>query len=315
MDSAPLLTVVIPWRGDPRIDGLCQHASHSRARDSFRILIVVDGRQTRSFETQLSACISKVAAVVATTVVENRQGGGPGAARNEGLRHVRTPYVHFADSDDVPDFDELVRAARFMQAHETQILVGGYKVLRGRQVIRVHLPVPRSRLDEELVEVAGIWRFVFETAFLRDSQVEFPTTAYGEDAVFLVELHDRHPRLSVWPDAVYTYRDHSSLGRLTKSRPTTEDVDLVATRLWRLANGSDSRTRDLARYWLARVALHQRDLSLLTGSVPGTWRPLLSSSGWSLLHSSVRLHRARRRLRRRDESLRKRQMESTGVGH
>lgn len=301
MSSTSLLTIVIPWRGDPKLEELCQHANESGVTADFQILIAVDGKSTPSLEARLASCINSTATMVTTTVVQSENGGGPGAARNEGLLHVTTPYVSFADSDDLPSFDALVRAANFIKANEANVLVGGYEVLREERVTRVHVPTPGSRMDEELVEVAGIWRFVYETAYLRDSELKFLTTGYGEDAAFLIELQDRNPRFVVWPDRVYTYRDHSSSARLTGSRANARDLDLVATRLWRLADGASSRTRDLAGYWLVRMAVHQRKLTVLTGPAACAGRPFVASSMWKLMRSSARLHRARRRLRRRDK--------------
>jgi len=85
------VTVVIPVRDRPRELERCLAALAGHPR----VVVVDDGSAD-------PAAVLGVADAAGATVLRRATSGGPAAARNLALRHVRTPLVAFLDSDCVP---------------------------------------------------------------------------------------------------------------------------------------------------------------------------------------------------------------------
>lgn len=97
-----LLTVVVPV--------------HGRARQLSRLLaglrdmrvLVVDDATPEPMASELRATVEAAGA----RLLRRARNGGPASARNDGLRHVDTPFVAFVDSDVVVDAHALLRLLR-----------------------------------------------------------------------------------------------------------------------------------------------------------------------------------------------------------
>lgn len=128
-----LLTVVIPVRDRPG-----QLARALAPLHGLRTIVVDDASHDPS---AVAAVASDHGAEVVTLTVNV----GPAGARNAGLRHVRTPYVAFVDSDVQVDAATLLRLARHF-ADDRVALVGPR--VRGR----ARSPRPRwfERFDEQV---------------------------------------------------------------------------------------------------------------------------------------------------------------------
>jgi len=91
-DGRPEVTVIIPVRDRPVLLARCLAA---QGRD-YPVLVVDDGSAD-------PAAIAAVAATYGATVIRRPVSGGPGPARNTGLRGVRTALVAMLDSDTRPE--------------------------------------------------------------------------------------------------------------------------------------------------------------------------------------------------------------------
>ncbi|MEW1986712.1 mycofactocin biosynthesis glycosyltransferase MftF [Pseudarthrobacter oxydans] len=112
------LTVVVPVFGRPSaLDRLLASVGPSQ------IVIVVDDGSPEPDASAIKSIVAKHNAQL-VRLPDNR---GPAAARNEGLRHVTTPYVAFADSDIVLD----PKAISVLLKHfaDPQVALAGPRVL------------------------------------------------------------------------------------------------------------------------------------------------------------------------------------------
>ncbi|MFJ4782003.1 mycofactocin biosynthesis glycosyltransferase MftF [Streptomyces sp. NPDC088794] len=186
LDGA-FLTVVVPVCDRPReldrlLSGLGGHAP---------VIVVDDGSRD-------PLSVARVAARHATRLVVLDTNCGPAAARNAGLRQVRTPYVAFTDSDMVIDPDTLSTLLRHF--HDPELAMVAPRVLG-------------------LAEAGPGWLSRYEAA---RSSLDL-----GLDPALV------HPRSRVsWlPSACLVARVDALGAGFTEALRVGEDVDLV----WRLA--------------------------------------------------------------------------------
>lgn len=132
-----LLTVVVPVRDRP--EQLSRTLAHLRP---LHCIVVDDASRDRG-------TIAHVAAEHGAELVPLTVNVGPGAARNAGLRRVRTPYVAFVDSDVLVDAATLRRLARHF-ADDHVALVG--PLVRSRA--RSSQPRWFERFDEQVSSLA-----------------------------------------------------------------------------------------------------------------------------------------------------------------
>lgn len=100
-----LLTIVIPAYNVQDYIGECLNSVVNQTSLNFNIVIVNDGSTDEHTAEICSAYVKKYPDLI-TYIYQNNK--GLGAARNTGMKYVRTPWVAFLDSDDwiVPNYVE-----------------------------------------------------------------------------------------------------------------------------------------------------------------------------------------------------------------
>lgn len=265
--GAPLLTIVVPWAGDPLLARLVATVAPYVQLGRLRVIVSVDGPLDPAAEGILDS-ITETAkgATEGFTVVRQALRQGPGAARNAAIDAVATPYLSFADADDLPQVEQLASAAELGFQRGLDVVIGGFAVRRDKGADVVHTPTAGSTLWSELLHVAGVWRFVLATDLLRRSDVRFPQTHYGEDLIFLLRVNAVTRAIGQYSGIVYTYNDTTRPERLTRRRHTRGEVLEMKALLEDLAGVGDESQRRLCNYWLVRIAAVNRSPRLLLGA-------------------------------------------------
>ncbi len=298
--DGPILSVVIPWLNDPALERICTTAGPLVSTGEIELIISVDGNQGPRQRDILQRCLEVMDPHFPPRVVESTVNAGPGVARNRGLSVATARYVTFTDADDEPDLEEMIRVARYMSQSDLHVVAGGFEIHDGNEVTRRHTPRVGASLRAELVDLAGVWRFVFATEWLNDHKCEFESIRYGEDILFLLQVAEGRPRYSGWPKVVYRYSDSESNSRLTCSPATSGDIGTVRARLWHHSRSESREHRALAGYWLTRIATRQRALSVLRD--PLKQSPVQRVRGLiTLFEEGSRAHLQRRRSRHVDQ--------------
>jgi mycofactocin system glycosyltransferase len=186
--------------------------------DALRVLVVDDGSRD-------AAAIAGVAARHGTRVLRRDVAGGPAAARNAALAHVRTALVAFLDSDCVapPDwvhalaghFDDPLLAAVAPRVRDPALDLGATPaaVAPGTRVSYV----PSAALIVRRAALGG-----FDEAL-----------RYGEDVDLVWRLHDRGWRVRYDPRV--TIRHHASARISRRFRYGTSAAPLAQRHPGRLA--------------------------------------------------------------------------------
>ncbi|MET7475578.1 mycofactocin biosynthesis glycosyltransferase MftF [Streptomyces sp. NPDC005648] len=189
-----LVTVVVPVKDRPKeLDRLLASIGGQAP-----VIVVDDG-------SRAPLAVTRVAARHGARLIALDHNRGPAAARNTGLRQVRTPYVAFADSDVVLDADTLPTLLRHF--HDPRLAMAAPRVLG-------------------LNDTGPGWLSRYEAA--RSSLDLGPHPAL---------VHPRS-RVSWVPSACLVARVAALGTGFTESLRVGEDVDLV----WRLA-GEGRRIR------------------------------------------------------------------------
>jgi glycosyltransferase involved in cell wall biosynthesis len=158
------------------------------------------------------------------------QYGGPGAARNAGLRISRGQWIIFWDSDDYVFTKEYFEVIKDI-GPEVNLIIGNYEVYdvrRGSSV--VHL-LSESKPLVSLAMNPGIWRMIFRRSAIED--IEFPNLRMAEDQVFICRFLSRSPKIFYTEKVFYRYfignesqltRNTAALKDLSEASKLTLDV-------------------------------------------------------------------------------------------
>ncbi|GIH27788.1 hypothetical protein Aph01nite_60980 [Acrocarpospora phusangensis] len=149
-----------------------------------------------------------------------RNSGGCGAPRNDGIDAARAPFIMFLDSDD-----ELPRHA--CKSLLTEIERTGADFVAG-QISRVYEPGGKSeryypslftprrvvdgiRAEPELFQDGFATNKMYRVDFLRRHQLRFREDLHHEDHVFTADLYAAAERFAIVPWVVYHWRRAGSL--------------------------------------------------------------------------------------------------------
>lgn len=129
LDSAPLLSIVVPVRNRADIIGRTLDSIYAQSYRPISLIITDNASTDATLEVVAEWSAAHTSPDFSVTVVtESRPGAS--AARNRGLQEVATPYVMFFDSDDTMEFDHVERIAAHLKHHpETDILHWGISIL------------------------------------------------------------------------------------------------------------------------------------------------------------------------------------------
>jgi len=167
--------------------------------------------------------------------VVTQKNAGCGAARNTAIAQATTPYIMFADQDDIlhpksfecalslierTDADAVCfEAAPFSDSFEPIELPENFS-----DVPIVKRALPPS--DQFIIGGTGcsifVWRHIFRRAVIAD--VPLPPLSGGEDAVWMVELGWRNVNIADAPVVLYGNRHHADSGSRGLSRRYIDNV-------------------------------------------------------------------------------------------
>lgn len=181
--------------------------------------------------------------------------GGPGGARNEGLKFVNSMQVAFWDSDDLPNINIFNKILDMFIESKFDIAVNGYTKIDVKKLsVKTTTPDKSNSLFQIANEVA-IWRFIFKRKALKD--IKFPELYLGEDQVFISRVLQDFEKVTTYSENVYNYR-YNSNDQIT----ATSDKSLLIKRIIdELFFGIDSKNE--FQQILSRLLLLRLCVSLL----------------------------------------------------
>jgi glycosyltransferase involved in cell wall biosynthesis len=131
--------------------------------------------------------------------------GGPGAARNAGLKISTRKYVSFWDSDDYVYLNRFVEFLDQAVTTNTEIGIAEF-VINGRNGKKTVNTTGES-FEEAFRGLAlnpGIWRFLFKKSVI--SEMEFENFLMGEDQLFVAEAILKVNKILIFRKPIYEYQ-------------------------------------------------------------------------------------------------------------
>lgn len=259
MEKTEKITLVIPvCNGERYLIPLLESVRVQSFRD-WRCICVDDGSTDGS-----RVILERFAAEDGRFQVVAQRNAGCGAARNTAIALAKSPYIMFADQDDIlhprsfecalsligrTDADAVCfESAPFTESFEPSKLPGEL----------ADIPIAGRRFpptDQFVKSGTGcsifVWRHIFRKEAI--AGVPFPPLSGGEDAVWMVELGWRNIRIVDAPVVLYGNRHHADSGSRGLSKRYIDNVfrSYVEIRERGVRYGIDG---GLVRRFLSRLA-------------------------------------------------------------
>ncbi|SEK82793.1 Glycosyltransferase involved in cell wall bisynthesis [Pseudobutyrivibrio ruminis] len=191
------VSVIIPFYNEEKELKACLDSVLKQTLIDLEIILVDDG------STDSSVKIIKEAMKEDSRIkLINQNQLGVGSARNKALNYAKGEYVVFLDADDtfysIGAIEKLYNAAKEKDA----TVCGGNYVVAGEKTYLYREQEQWVDFYDEQIEF-GFWRFIYKKETIFD--IKFPTTAMGQDEVFLVRVLSKVRKYYFIPDIIYNY--------------------------------------------------------------------------------------------------------------
>jgi hypothetical protein len=217
--TSSLLTAVIPITSLRDDSKRIERWINSNDLKSIRLIFVYDSRfPPKNLESLIH--LSKAD----ETLVEFGDFQGPGPSRNLGLKMVKTEWICFWDSDDLPILRNVQRLLGELEASTCDVAIGEFETATSEIIGEDKNVKSHSHNSYDLLSLMrnpGIWRFVFKTNLLQG--LSFPKSLMGEDQVFLSRFFEKAREITWLDYPIYRYIQHNEL-QLTKDKTSVDSL-------------------------------------------------------------------------------------------
>lgn len=210
MFSIPV-SVIIPVYNAERHLEECLDSCVTQTLMQIEIICINDGSTDSSEEI-----LKKYARKHSNIVILSQKNQGSGVARNLGIEYANGEFIAFMDSDDYyPNKDALKKL--YDAAIEKKVLAcGGSALFWNDGTINkwdVEMCFHENKIMsyKEYQNTGGFTQFIYNTHFLRESKIIFPTYRRYQDPPFFVEIMTKIGEFYVISDEVYVIRKTDKL--------------------------------------------------------------------------------------------------------
>lgn len=237
VDSAPLVTVIIPAYNAERYLPKCIKSIQSQEYQNIEILIINDGSSDRTEKIcrDFSAKDSRV-------IVVSQQNAGVSAARNQGIHMASGKYIQFVDADDILEPTAIMDLVRCMANTSADAVCFRYWEFSSEDSVDItrnknsetckYSILNRQNIMHSIhkgVIKNNVWAFFFNRDFLIRNNLLFDTTIpFGEDILFIYQAASVMTRLTYFPNQLYGYRNNpQSVVHQRSIEYAKSDLDVV----------------------------------------------------------------------------------------
>lgn len=226
------VSVIIPMYNRANIIGRALDSVFRQTLSAVEVIVVDDGSSDNSVE--VVKCYQENHPNLKLFEADH---GGPGAARNIGIRQAAGKYITFLDSDDgIPEraYELLFQAA---EAGEYEFVVGQVvrkidTVNQGKwfvpeniaNIIRGYTGKNCAKGFDLVIANPSIWNRMIRRDFLLKNDLFFSKELFGEDMVYNLKLFQCAERATAIDEVVYCYETNFQNANSTVSTMALEPV-------------------------------------------------------------------------------------------
>lgn len=199
------LSVIVPCYNGEKYLARCLDSLLNQTKKDLDIILINDGSTDNSPDI-IAEYAAKYPNIKAYTI----QNSGIADARNFGISKVETKYFGFLDCDDYAEctmFEKLYNKAIETNA---QVVVSNFTwVFDDKQRLEKEGPYELGK-DMLIKLFAVLWNKIYDTQFIKDTNIKFPSGNRYEDACFLYCLTPNIKRIAFVDEAFVNYVQHGS---------------------------------------------------------------------------------------------------------
>lgn len=209
--AIPVLSVIIPvYNAEKNIERTL-HSVLLQAGENAEILLIDDGSRDRSLEI-----CQTLAREDSRIRVFSQENGGPGAARNTGLRAARGEYIQFVDSDDTLTPGAIAGLLQAAEGHD--LVIAHFNILLNNQALnRGYIARDESMARDDFLKAlarrpgsyyySALWNKLYKRQLIDEHHLAFdPEMKWGEDFKFNMAYYAHVDRVGFIKEPVYNYR-------------------------------------------------------------------------------------------------------------
>ena len=199
------LSVIVPCYNGEKFIGRCLESLVNQTLQDIEIIVINDG-STDNSQDIIDSYANKYHNIQAYKIPNS----GIADARNFGVSKVETPYFGFLDCDDYTDVTMFEKMYNKAIETNAQVVVSNFYWVKGKKK-KLEKEGPYNTGKDMLIHLfAVLWNKIYDTAFVRSTNIRFPSGNRYEDAYFLYCLAPNIERLAFVDEAFVHYVQHEN---------------------------------------------------------------------------------------------------------
>ena len=199
------LSVIVPCYNGEKFIGRCLESLVNQTLKDMEIIVINDG-STDNSQDIIDSYANKYHNIKAYKIPNS----GIADARNFGVSKVETPYFGFLDCDDYTDVTMFEKMYNKAIETNAQVVVSNFYWVKGKKK-KLEKEGPYNTGKDMLIHLfAVLWNKIYDTEFVRSTNIRFPSGNRYEDAYFLYCLTPNIERLAFVDEAFVHYVQHEN---------------------------------------------------------------------------------------------------------
>ena len=199
------LSVIVPCYNGEKFIGRFLESLVNQTLQDIEIIVINDG-STDNSQDIIDSYANKYHNIKAYKIPNS----GIADARNFGVSKVETPYFGFLDCDDYTDVTMFEKMYNKAIETNAQVVVSNFYWVKGKKK-KLEKEGPYNTGKDMLIHLfAVLWNKIYDTEFVRSTNIRFPSGNRYEDAYFLYCLAPNIERLAFIDEAFVHYVQHEN---------------------------------------------------------------------------------------------------------
>ena len=199
------LSVIVPCYNGEKFIGRCLESLVNQTLQDIEIIVINDG-STDNSQDIIDSYANKYHNIQAYKIPNS----GIADARNFGVSKVETPYFGFLDCDDYTDVTMFEKMYNKAIETNAQVVVSNFYWVKGKKK-KLEKEGPYNTGKDMLIHLfAVLWNKIYDTEFVRSTNIRFPSGNRYEDAYFLYCLAPNIERIAFVDEAFVHYVQHDN---------------------------------------------------------------------------------------------------------